>query len=178
MGQRPCPFPSRVCEHPQQFFGTCLKPEGVFEEGLSSILYTMNEEPLAAKPAVSLIMRIIVWPSFKLPTMSRFEVNQGKVTEVVKGLRFTSRTSLPEVLTSSIWQEADKPLLAQQLSVLKDSYPKAEMDSWEDGTSILVEVLEPGKPYRAYYFHDSQDAELYREILDVITPSIKTLHFD
>lgn len=181
MGNHPCPFPSRVCTHPERYFGCWLKPVGVFPESFSSVLYTMHEEPLVQRHAENGIVRIVFWPSFNLPRMVRFTLNKGSITTVTKTLHFASRTSMPTVVTTSTTSRSDKPPADETLPILREllcrgTNVQSPDRHDDDGTSVLIELVPPHEGYKAYYFQNFQDTDLFQKVLALVESEGASVH--
>lgn len=184
MGDHPCPFPSRVYSHPERYFGTWLKSAGVFRESFSSVLYTMNEEPLLLKHAKNGIVRIVYWPPFEVPKMVRFTLKRGSIATETKMLQFASRTSMPTVETKTVLSITNKPPANETLRILQELLQRGAIEQRperhkedsrvvlleEDGTAVLVELVMPHEGYKAYYFQDCQDSELFQKIVTLVKP--------
>ncbi|HEY9684839.1 MAG TPA: hypothetical protein V6C86_24895 [Oculatellaceae cyanobacterium] len=136
------------------------------------------------KHAKNGIVRIVYWPSFGVPKMVRFTLKRGSIATETKTLQFASRTSMPTVETKTALCMTNKPPANETLRILQELLQRGAIEQRperhkedsgvvlleEDGTSVLVELVVPHEGYKAYYFQDCQDSELFQKVATLVKP--------
>jgi len=167
------PFPCKICSNPSMYF---LTKETNYEQSyFANILTTLSEKPLR-RGRSNKVLRVTVAPSFELPYSKMFSFNRKNITVLSKTLIPVSRVDLPKVVEKNQFynQNAVDGQKLNRLSesivrVLKSSSKKTIDEYEEDGSALLIEVIDDNS--KEYFFRTISDSDstIYSSAMELMT---------